>query len=732
MSVPKNTRRGKSYGPFGRAAGYYNEAGFMPLPVTQGTKKIAVNGYTGRDGKWTEVAGVARWISQYPDHNIAIRMPKNVIGIDVDDYDGKAGAETMWALERELGELPATLASTSREDGLSGIRLYRVPEGIDWRGGLPGIEILTWYHRYAMVWPSIHPDTGRMYEWHAWQLGEMMPYGESMTMERMQDELGNLPELPDEWVEHLRRQYTSSSAKSGKLERAEITAWLRDNGAGSPCEMISLTAEKWRSELEGAGEIGGAHEVMVNGVKALIGDAMEGHTGMLGALSEFRDLFYEAAGDRREQRDIRSEWMRAVYGAVRLYWNAERPDDPCEDEAESMEWTPTRLNGQVVTADAYHSGTRGEDKFELAVKRRLFDKRVDWEANRRIRRDSATEAPEPVRGDAFMAMEMPPVRVLIDSLLPYDGNTLLVAQRKAGKTTLVHNIMRSLLNGDDFLGAFEVMRPEDDKSIVLFDFEMQPGMLQEWLKAQGMSRKVLQYLHILSFRGLASSFSITGPNEVREWSDRLRDLNPGYVILDCYAPAVNANGMDENSNSDAGLFLGMWDEMIKSCGATGSLISHHMGHSNERGRGASKLRDWPETEMHLIVEGQGEETDTGRLRPRAPRYLSGEGRLGAFDEIQLQFDESTKHLVVSGGSRAEAAREAAKPDVMAFLSTTPGASKTMVDKALPARNGATARAIAILIQEGEVCQHQNGRTHSLYLESDCPDNSVHATRFKME
>ena len=56
-----------------------------------------------------------------------------------------------------------------RDDG-SGILLYRVPSGVDpttWPTGAgPSIEIIRHAHRYAVVWPSIHPETGQPYRWY--------------------------------------------------------------------------------------------------------------------------------------------------------------------------------------------------------------------------------------------------------------------------------------------------------------------------------------------------------------------------------------------------------------------------------------------------------------------------------------------------------------------------------------------------------------------------------------
>jgi Bifunctional DNA primase/polymerase, N-terminal len=91
------------------------------------------------------------------------------IGLDVDCYEEKTGAADLARLFGQWGPLPPTWKTTSRDDG-SGILLYRVPSGVDptnWHTGAgPSIEIIRHAHRYAVVWPSIHPETGQPYRWY--------------------------------------------------------------------------------------------------------------------------------------------------------------------------------------------------------------------------------------------------------------------------------------------------------------------------------------------------------------------------------------------------------------------------------------------------------------------------------------------------------------------------------------------------------------------------------------
>ena len=169
--------------------------GTLPLPPR--AKSAPDRGWTGEDGRWPDDAQLDTWAAnpRYPpDANLAIRLPRNVAGIDLDAYH-LAGVATWERLFEERGELPPTVMTTSRGDG-SGIRLYRVrPEAWDTPGQLPAskwgpaIECIRHGHRYAVVAPSIHPEGGA-YRWIDDGTGEILP-----GPPRPED----LPELPDSW-----------------------------------------------------------------------------------------------------------------------------------------------------------------------------------------------------------------------------------------------------------------------------------------------------------------------------------------------------------------------------------------------------------------------------------------------------------------------------------------------------------------------------------------------------
>src|SRR5687767_7337849 len=164
--------------PFKTGAPIYQEAewaGIIPLPPKK--KEYPPKGYTGWHGKDPSEPMLRTWMTETTGQfqaasNIAIHMPEDVVGIDVDHYGDKVGGETLAELENgkpgqpALGPLPPTWISTSKEVAISGIRWFRVEPGMRWPTG-PGkdIEFIHKGHRYAIVWPSIHDKTEQQYYW---------------------------------------------------------------------------------------------------------------------------------------------------------------------------------------------------------------------------------------------------------------------------------------------------------------------------------------------------------------------------------------------------------------------------------------------------------------------------------------------------------------------------------------------------------------------------------------
>src|SRR5439155_26660583 len=121
---------------------------------------------------------------------------------------------------------------------------------------------------------------------------------------------------------------------------------------------------------------------------------------------------------------------------------------------------------------------------------------------------------------------------------------------------------------------------------------------------------------VIALRGRAAAFNIVDPGVRTMWAETLKANDIGYVVLDCLRPILDALGLDESH--DTGRFLYFFDALLAEAGVLEALVLTHMGHGNERARGDSRLRDWPDVEWRLVRE---EETD-----PSSTRFLTAFGR----------------------------------------------------------------------------------------------------------
>lgn len=289
-------------------ADLYVRAGWTnPFPV-QGKAIGVPPGVTGREGRALTRAEVAAWMSEHPDRNIALRLD-GVIGIDVDNYS-KGGIEkrgwiTLQLAEARWGKLPPTWRSSARA-GASGIRFYRVPPGYlglatqlklaDENGELWGdIEIIQYHHRFALVWPSLHPDLKVPYRWY--DLGDHVVINLVPTVE------DDIPWLPEPWLLGLLELGTQHDPE---LARDPVQAEPREAAR----EAWHPTVERHYTELLDAigSPVGSRHDNTLPRVGALARD--EGD-GLAGATTAMR-MGFSAYVARVQDREAENDFLRMV------------------------------------------------------------------------------------------------------------------------------------------------------------------------------------------------------------------------------------------------------------------------------------------------------------------------------------------------------------------------------------------------------------------------------------
>lgn len=678
-------------GPYAQAWETYQDLGWQGvLPLPERKKANPPRGFTGAGGAWPTYADCWSWADdpQLEDGNVALRLPDGIIGIDVDAYDGKPGGQTLDAAEQQWGGLPATWRTTSRDDGVSGIRLYRAPTGLAWPGEVgPGIEVIQERHRYAVAPPSIHPE-GRTYRW-------VNPHGATSTVPPAPDAL---PDLPGAWVAGLTAGASYTSAPRADLDDQAVIGWLasQPRAAESPCERMGHLLDAALLTLAD----GSAHNNANLAAMRLIRLSDEGHAGVAEALDHLRRGFLAEAtrtgraGQARTEGEASAEWVRNIRGAVQLVAGRPATADTCDcggrlaeliapapsaspsasDSAASASPAQTDMAAQLTPTQIANAEEARRLAHERLVAEEITKLEVREEAKRRLRaKQRPTEAPTISLLDEFLSIEDPPQRYRLEGLWPLGGRVMLAAQFKAGKTTLVGNLVRSLVDGDPFLDQFAVERLADDRRVVIIDDELDQRMIRSWLRDQGIANT--RAAAILPLRGNLASFDILDPAVRSQWATALRQAGADVVVLDCLAPLLDALGLSEDK--EAGQLLVAFDELLGEAGASEAVVVHHMGHSGERTRGASRLRDWPDVEWRLVRE-KGED---GENDPAAPRYFSAYGRDVDISESALQFDPATRRLSLVGGSRAGAKLRGAREAIVELLTVRAGLSgRAIIDE----------------------------------------------------
>ncbi len=641
-----------STNPYADAYDAYWRAGWRGvLPLPYKAKKHPPTGYTGRNYAEPSYADCATW-AEAGTRNIALHLPRGVIGIDVDDYAGKGGGATLSRLVTEHGPLPPTWLSTSRGDGISGIRLFRIPDDVELISALPGIEIVQAHHRYVVCWPSIHPETAATYEWV-----------DEATGERGVPGLTDLPALPGAWLAALIDDGTTK--EKATVEADDITRFLAGLPGGDPCQHVVAAA--------GYAMSGKDRHDAYNG--AMLGVLDRGRSGCPGAVitlqrlkaSFIAEITAPGTSGRRTEAEANAEWGRGMVGGIGIAL-AEHPEQGhgCPDDylAELILTEQRQQEPAEATDDK-------QDAYRLAVARKAGELQLLDDAREVLAVRKAGQAPPlDAQGlSAFLAQPDEEVPYRIGGLWPVDGRVLLAAAAKAGKTTLVTNLLKALADGGTFLGCFDVAPLAPGRTIVYLNMEVSAKQMRRWLRRSGIDNQHI--IHVVNLRGRASALTLgteQGRQRVAEW---LRSLNAGMVILDPLAPLLASLGFEENDNSQVARFFSLWSETLAMADVGDDLIVHHTGHAGQRSRGAARFLDEPDALWTISKDTAVDEDGDEVYDALEPRFFKATGRDVEQPEQPLLFDGVTGVLTLGNGSRkairAEAKHNRVQAAIMARL-----------------------------------------------------------------
>jgi hypothetical protein len=305
--------------PFATAALALKAAGWAPIPILGGGKGTTPGGVTGHEGVDLEGKRLQEWIRRYGKCVVATRAPIGdgfwTIGIDVDNYGDKHRAETLAKWEELYGPLPPTYVSTSRDDGVSGIRWYKVPTG--WRGKAnhPSVELVQRWHRQGVMPPSLHQTRKVPYRWFT-QSDTLPPMRQVDGLEIPL--VADLPWLPDAYLEGLR---DDRPMVHGRVDTDdEDVQRLRTDG--EPCRAVWKALEQYQEMTQVEGKA--CHDSMCIVQFRLLRLGEQEHEGVDTAMTALYDQF---EADRGDQRDTATEFSDAQHTAVGKVLANPTPED---------------------------------------------------------------------------------------------------------------------------------------------------------------------------------------------------------------------------------------------------------------------------------------------------------------------------------------------------------------------------------------------------------------------
>lgn len=299
---------------------------------------------------------------------------------------------------------------------------------------------------------------------------------------------------------------------------------------------------------------------------------------------------------------------------------------------------------------------QGRDPLEVEVERQ----RIRLEAAKIIKEEEASKAyKEPIfvrnLGDELKLPEVATEWVIRD-IFPQGANISITAQYKAGKTTLVNALAKSLADGEKFLDYFQ--EPVHPRRIVIFNYEVSENQYRRWMK--DVNIKHSDYITLVHLRG--ERLPLISDKVQRLIISILKDLDCQTWILDPFARAFVGSG-DENSNSDVGVFLDTLDFIKKQANVDNLVLPMHTGRAQEHGidraRGATRLDDWADVRWLLSKTEEG-------------RFFAADGRDVLLEQQALAFDEATRGLRLGGASAKVAKRLANEDQFVAMVELHPG------------------------------------------------------------
>lgn len=282
-------------------------------------------------------------------------------------------------------------------------------------------------------------------------------------------------------------------------------------------------------------------------------------------------------------------------------------------------------------------------------------RRLEADAAARYQLAAAQWTPPPASGEILVELAKPsqPVQYVVEDLAPSRANVLLVAEAKAGKTTLVMNLVKAIVEEAKFLDRYKIDALPADSSVTYLNFELDKDMAENWLREMGVGQDDAPHRHPFYLDHWKGHTLPLPSDHVEDWLvGLLLQRGSSVLVIDPYGAVINH---DENSNDDTRAWTNAIDRIARRADLALVVIAAHSGSSSSAGgdlrvRGAYRLEDWMSVKWTYTHSG-----DVNEAPPDNLRYLTARGRDVAVPQFTIDYDAPQRRLFHSGGGQTKAA-----------------------------------------------------------------------------
>ncbi len=470
--------------------------------------------------------------------------------------------------------------------------------------------------------------------------------------------LGDLDAVPVEVAHHLGQEPT----------RAEVIEWADATLTDDPAEIGD---DRERIAAEAARE----RRVAKRAAADVAGSLRRASANRISGDTLFPVAEVERVGDGAPWAVQAIERWRA---ANRVAWRSRGGDRFDDRRRERYGVTAAELIacGAEATQVAAMTPMTADD-----LDRAVLDVALAREADRlELRREAARLEAEHAAADVAIpgridlaTYEPDPTPWVVDRLISRGAVLGLFAERKAGKTTVVRELVRAAVDGDKFLGEFGVVL-DDGATVVVLDTEMPVDTLHREYTRAGV--KSLDRLDLRSLRGIERALDARTEAVRARWR---REIAPGsLIVVDCLYTLFGALGVSENSDEVVSVLAGL-RSLATECDAAGLVVVHHLGKDTDKGaRGHSGIESFPDAIARIELDGPPS--------PETLRVFSAYGRDGVNVDRGLLTLGDDHRLALGADPKHERAVEKRNDDnaaTLALIEAHPGKS-TRTLSTLPA------------------------------------------------